>query len=545
MELAFARRWVVLVGVVGLAACSTPMPPSRPVPSFPALPPVQPAPGPAPAPVAPAVPAAPAVADAVAARFPDPAVSYRVPALQDSSRSGFTTQAELQSLVRGLAANAAPGAQLVNLGTSQRGVPLEALLFTQSPDPSGAGLQRSGRPTVLLLGQTHGDEPAGAEALLVVAQELARGSLRGLLDRINVLVLPRANPDGAQAGTHATANGVDIDHDQLLLGSPETQALARLLREYQPAVVVDAHEYAPIGNYAQKFGALPRHDALLQYAGTANLAPFITKAAEEWFREPLLASLKQQGLSAEWAYTTSADVADKRLSMGGTQADSIRNAGGLRNAVSLVVESRGAGIGRAHLKRRVHTQVVALTSMLESAAARGADLLKLRQYVEAEVSAQVCQGQAVVEAGLTPSEYTLQMLDPATGADKSLTVNWDSSLALRDLKVRPRPCGYWLAADLGDAVARLRLLGVRVDRVTATGVLQAEAYSDASHTASALVDAPVGSHYVPLSQPLANLAMAALEPDAPGSYFANGVILDLRKMARVTALPGMKLSPLP
>ena len=154
----------------------------------------------------------------------------------------------------------------------------------------------------------------------------------------------------------------------MLLGSPEAQALAKLMREYQPVVVIDAQEYVATGNYAQKFGALPRHDALLQYATTANLPPFVTKASAEWFREPLLASLKQQGLSAEWVYTTSDDLADKKLSMGGAQADNLRNASGLRNAVSLVVETRGAGIGRAQLKRRVHTHVVALSSLLQSAA---------------------------------------------------------------------------------------------------------------------------------------------------------------------------------
>ena len=560
-------RWVALLAVAaGVVACSSPMPPPRPsAPTAPAQPPspaaTAPRPAPAVAPPAVAVPVVPSasatvptVSPAVAARFPEPAGNYRVPALQ-AGRTGYTTQDELQSMVRELAASAAPAAQLVSLGSSQRGVALEALLFTQNTDPSAAALQRSGRPTVLLVGQVHGDEPAGAEALLVVAQELARGSLRNLLDRVNVLVLPRVNPDGAQAGTAATANGSDIDRDQLLLGSAEAQALARLLREYQPTVVVQAHEYAVADAlYVQKFGAVQRYDALLQYAGTGNLPPFATKAAEEWFREPLLASLKQQGLSTQWAYTTSNDVADKRLSMGGTQADSLRTAAGLRNAVSIVVESRGAGIGRAQLKRRIHTQVVALTSVLQSAAARGADLLKLRQYVDTEVSAQTCQGQVVVEAGLTASEYTLQMLDPTSGAERSINVNWETSLALREVKTRARPCGYWLAADQADAVARLRLLGLRVDKLTAMGVVQGEMFGDGGARQGgalkveggiALLDAPVGSYYVPLGQPLANLAIAALEPDAPGSYFANGVILDLRRFARVMALPALKVTPVP
>ena len=559
------KRWAaVLIGVAGLVACGTP--PSSPPPTVPARAPAEPAAAPVP-PVTAA--ASMPYSDAVAARFPDPAVSYRTPAFEDG-RAGFTTNAELQAWVRGLGSYAAAGAHLLPLGASQNGVPLEALLFTRSADTSPAALLHSGRPTVLLIGQQHGDEPAGSEALLVLAQELARGRLQGLLDRINVVILPRANPDGAQSNQRVTANGIDANRDHLLLKTPEAQAQARLVRDYQPVVVVDAHEYTVVGRFLQKFGALQRYDALVQYAMTANLPPFVTKASEEWFRQPLLKSLEQQQLSSQWYYTTSTDLADKKLSMGGTQPDTGRNVNGLTNAVSILIETRGVGIGRLHLKRRVHTQVTAMTSVLHSAADRAGDLMKLRQYVDAEVSAQACQGQAVVEAGPTPAEYTLQMIDPVTGIDKAVTVSWDSALVLRDLKVRNRPCGYWLASDQGDAVARLRSLGVRVEQVAAVGVIQGETYSETSReqgvrqdvrgtiadagsvvlkvevqTAPALIDAPVGSYYVPLSQPLANLVMAALEPDTQNSYFSNGLIGAVGKAARVTSLPGMKMVVMP
>jgi hypothetical protein len=553
--------WVaVLLSAAGLAGCGTP---PQPLP-----PPVAPAASSAPGPVATGAPvpasaeALPAPASApttqadavVAARFPDPAVNYRTPAFENG-HPGFTSNAELQALLRGLVRDGAPHATLLKLGTSQNGVPLDALLFTRNADASPAALQRSGRPTVMLVAQQHGDEPAGSEALIVLAQELARGRLQTLLDRINVVMLLRANPDGAQANRRSTANGLDADRDHLLLKTPEAQAQARLVREFQPLVVVDAREYEVSSLYQQKFGFVQRHDLQLQYAMTANLPPFFTKASEEWFREPLLASLKQQGLSSEWLHTTTADLADKTLAMGGPLPDSGRNVQGLKNAVSLVIETRGAGLGRAHLKRRVHTHVTALSSVLQSAAARGGDLLKLRQYVDAEVSAQACQGLMVVEAGPTPTEYTLQGLDPVTGADKMLTVNWDSALVLRELKARNRPCGYWLAADQADAVARLRMLGVRVEQALEKGVVQGETYSQAPSQPgatrlelkplSALLDVPVGSFYVPLSQPLANLVVAALEPDTSASYLANGVVSGPNKQARVMALPGVKLAVMP
>ena len=60
-----------------------------------------------------------------------------------------------------------------------------------------------------------------------------------------------------------------------------------------------------------------------------------------------------------------------------------------------------------------------------------------------------------------------------------------------------------------------------------------------------VIDAPPGSYYVPLSQPLANLVMAALEPDTQNSYFANQLIDSLASAARVMSEPAVKTEALP
>jgi hypothetical protein len=580
----------VALGFALLLACATPPPvrqvpvftaPTRPVASAPAAPAsavVPPAPAPAttyPIPsglpaTAPLPPGAPYGA-AVAARFPDPGVLYQTPAFQPG-RTSFTSNAELQSLMRGLVRDgglAGTSVRLLSLGRSQAGVPLEALLFTRSPDLEPAALVRSGKPTVLLVGQQHGDEPAGSEALIVVMQELARGRLEPLLDRIHVVVLPRANPDGAGSGSRVSASGVDINRDHLLLRTPEAQAIAQLAREYRPAVVGDLHEYTVVGRYLEKFGTVQRFDALVQYAMTPNLPEFVTKASEEWFRQPLLAYLKAEGLSSEWYYTTSTNAADKKISMGGIQPDTGRNVNGLKNAVSFLVETRGVGLGRLHLARRVHTQVTAATSLLRSTAERAADLAKLRAFVEQEVSAQACQGEAVLEGAATTSEYALVMLDPQTGTDKTVTVTWDSALQLRPVKVRPRPCGYWLSADQADAVRRLRGLGVLVQQLDELGEMRGEIYRETGReqgvradvrgsiadagsvlklqvqTVPALLDVPAGSYYVPLDQPLANLVIAALEPDTQNSFVTHGIVSSVDAQARVMSRPAVKSHPVP
>jgi hypothetical protein len=587
----FGRFGPALLLSLALGACtSVPLPP-WPAPGAAVKPPstaATPAPAPIPATVAPPavviqpVPARPAAGTtpaseapynaAVAARFPAPSLVYSTPGLQEG-RSSFTSNAEIQSWLRDLVASSAatPGmrAALLPIGQSQRGEAIEALVLTRGAGTDAAAIAASGRPTVLLIGQQHGDEPAGSEALLVIARELTQGLLRPVLERVNVIIVPRANPDGSTDNKRVTTGGLDMNRDHLLLNTPEAQALARLTRQYHPMVVVDAHEYTVVGRFLQKFDAVQKYDALLQYATTANLPEFLTKASEEWYRRPLVAALKAQGLSTEWYYTTSTDLADKKISMGGTQPDTGRNVNGLKNTVSLLIETRGVGIGRLHIQRRVHTHVTAISSVLSSTAQRASELGQLQPYIEKEIASLACKDEAVVEAGPTPVQQELLMLDPVTGADKALRVEWNSALTLRKLKTRVRPCGYWLSAASKTAVERLRLHGVQVLRVTEPGSMLGDLYRETARSAGVrqdvrgaiadagqivktevalvrgVIDAPTGSYYVPLNQPLANLVIAALEPDTQSSYFANRLIDSLAGSARVMAEPTLKAEELP
>src|SRR5207244_1763947 len=189
-------------------------------------------------------------APGVAARYPDPQVDYDTPALAPG-RTSFTSHAEMMAYLAALQAKSSVMTTTI-VGRSQQDSELPLLMF---------GGFAPAKPVVLLIGQQHGNEHAGGEAMLALAKRLAGGDLAPLLDRITVLIAPRANPDGAAADKRALANGIDLNRDHTLLRSPEGQALGAVFRAYQPNIVLDCHEFTVAARWVDKFGGLQRIDA--------------------------------------------------------------------------------------------------------------------------------------------------------------------------------------------------------------------------------------------------------------------------------------------
>jgi hypothetical protein len=482
-------------------------------------------------------------APAVAARFPDPVAPIATPALR-AGRTSFTSQVEMLKFLTDLAARA-PDMRMRTAGRSQEERTIPLVVFAHPPTLSAAELAANGKPTVLVIGQQHGNEPAGGEAALALALQLA-GERRAVLDRVNVLIVPRANPDGAQNFTRGTVNGFDVNRDHLLQRTPEGRTLGRIFAAYQPAVVIDSHEFGVKLRWFEKFGAVQRYDVLIQYATVANLAPPIAEAAEKMFRQPLARALDAAGFSNAWYFATSYDMQDRKVSMGGVVPDTGRNIAGLRNAVSFLVESRGVGLGRAHLQRRVESHLVATNALIDITARNAAAILALEARARDEVAAAAGQGEVVVAATAAPGRNTLVMLDPETGADKEIEVEWSNALEIRPTLLRARPYGYLLPASQAAAADRLRNLGLTVLRIDGEGTADVERFRIAGATVAKKDDVrrndddggirvvnlktvverttlPVraGDFFVPLGQPLANVAVAALEPDTQSSYAAN------------------------
>lgn len=483
----------------------------------------------------------------IESRFPDPTALYATPGM-GANRQQFSTHTEIATLLQSLSGKAGNGYQLgtATIGTSQRGLPIQALIATQGQSTQATAINNNGKPTVLLVGGQRGDEPASTEALLAVASELGQGGLLApLLQQINIIIVPRANPDAADTASPVTADGTDLTHDHLLLNTPEAQALARLTRSYRPAAVIDLHEFAAGGAFLQKFQAVQRYDVLLQPAATANAHEFINKAAREWYSQPIRSALNQAELSNEWFFQPSAQPDDKSLSMASLDADTLINASSLKNSAALLIASRGSDLGRQHIQRRVHSLVIAATASLRATAEKSQNLKQVESFVSRDISALACRNTLTVQAVQTPEQHSIRMLQADSGQEVEARVDWNSSLRIKPEQTRPRPCGYWLSAGSGRAVDRLRLQGVQVMQIAEPGQMLADSYNAARIGSSSpvltrgAIDTPMGSYYITLNQAKAHLVTAALEPDTPFSYISKSLITSPADIGRVVAAPSV------
>lgn len=481
----------------------------------------------------------------VAALFPEPQERSAFGAYTD--RGHFVTNAELAELLMQYAKTSSLETtgyrlELLRNGTSQRGVPIDAVVITKAEATSPVALDKSGRATVMIVAGQRGDAPASTEAVLALLQGLDKNPL---LDKLNLVLVPRANPDGFETHTTGTADGTDLAHDHLLLQTPEAQFLAKLVSLYRPTVILDAGEFAAIEPTLQRFGLVRANDLGLQYAVTPNAHEFVTKAAREWFHQPLASSLSQLGLRVDWNYAPVGSSVEQGFAMDTTEPISLANAAALKNIVGLNIQSRGSDIGHTHAERRIYSHLQAMNAVLKSTATRATDLRKIATFVTRDIASQACRGQVTVQAQPRTEQRDVMMVEPQSAQLVQKTVAWTSSLELVMPRVRKRPCGYWLAADAAEVAKRLDNLGVQVQRVAELAPLSVENYTRVSTEQSgpvsvtltrATMEAPPGSYYVSMNQPLANLAAAVLEPDTPYSYHRHGLLHNLTDTARVMEL---------
>ena len=108
---------------------------------------------------------------------------------QNVSVEAFLSNQQLYDQLSGLSRRFPDSLSLEQAGTSNEGRPIWL-----------ARLGNADKPAVMIITQQHGNEPHGTEAAVNLIQRLASGGAlsRQVLNNIQVLIMPRVNPDGAE-----------------------------------------------------------------------------------------------------------------------------------------------------------------------------------------------------------------------------------------------------------------------------------------------------------------------------------------------------------
>ncbi|MBN2265795.1 MAG: DUF2817 domain-containing protein, partial [Candidatus Aminicenantes bacterium] len=420
----------------------------------------------------------------------------------------------------------------------------------------------------------HGNEQSAKEAALRLLRDLAVGGLEPLLAKVNVLVMPQANPYGNFRDVRVNELDLDMNRDHVKLEAAGVRAIHRVFRRWMPEVTIDIHEKGD-DYYRVSIGCVSNINispALQDFSRRTILAEVekALKAKSVTFFEYLVT--EDLGVDTSSGAVRAQAPRAKREQMkrfSTTDLNDGRNSLGIFETLSFIQE----GASRHDLETlrdRTAWQYEGLRAFLQSVAGHGPEVLDLVNGLRArllersaarsgddpihlrmkyvrdpevpelhlkrfERGAGQARGVGGVlrvdkKAGETVTAADLVFSQGPGGARivDEIVEHWFPGVE-PTLSVK-RPRGYIIPGGRLDIVETLLGLGVEVGMVAADAVIDAAAYevtdvvpSRADYEAPERIEVAVkavrtpvrkGDFYVDCVQPAANLVPCLLEPQS-------------------------------
>jgi hypothetical protein len=479
------------------------------------------------------------------ATLPEPPRPADPDLLTVAERSGYratSTSAEAIAQLDAVIARS-PLARRSRMGMTTQGREIPLIVLADPPIVSPAEAANDPRLTVLIFGNIHSGECDGKEALGILARELALTPDHTLLDNLIILLAPNYNADGNDAwgpldnrrpgqvgpadgcGTRENAQGLDLNRDFVKLAAPETRALVRTIRDWNPAVVVDCH--TTNGSHHRYLithagiKAPAGHPGLLDFSrstffptiesnhtATTGLPSFLYG---NFAREPGI----NDGPYTRWMTT-------------GAEARYGTTYTGLRGRLSVLVES----YSYAPYRERVLGSLAFCKAILQTADTHRATIRDLTRAADADRPARVAVRS--VHAPLPGTARALGYREEvrngravSTGEPLDLdVVVWDRFDPAGEVAV---PAAYLIPQPSLALLTNLKDHGIRLERTTdpasleveisrITKVTAARPYQQRipltleAQTSPSRANIPAGTLVVRTDQPLGRLAVYLLEP---------------------------------
>ncbi len=500
--------------------------------------------------------------------------TLRTPA-EEANYLAYSQNEAIASFLSALAART-PELRVSNVGRSlpdreygARDIFLAVL--AEKPAAAPEELDRT-KPTVLVIAAQHGNEQSAKEASLRLLRDLAVDDLKPLLGKVNVLVMPQANPYGSFRDVRVNELGLDMNRDHVKLEAEGVRAIHRVFRRWMPEVTIDVHEKGD-DYYRVSIGCVSNVNigrGLQDFSRRVILAEVdqaLRKKDITFFEYLVTEPLGVDTSSGAARIPGGREPREQMKRYSTTDLNDGRNSLGVFETLSFIQE----GASRHDLETleaRTTWQYHGLRAFLESAAAHAPEVLKivadhrarlleraaaraesdpvhLRMAYARDPAAPVLHLKRFERAGPAAAGRVLR-IDKKAGetvsASDFVPIRGPAAARVVDdtikhwfpnveptLSVR-RPRGYFVRGDRLDIVETLLGLGVEVGLVARDAIVEAEVYevtavvpAPADYEAPESIDVaakpikvPVkkGDFYVDGVQPAANLVPCLLEPQS-------------------------------
>ncbi|KAF3040381.1 hypothetical protein E8E11_004182 [Didymella keratinophila] len=385
---------------------------------------------------------------------------------------------------------------------------------------------------IFIQGGQHGNEPAGDEGVLALLGKLAADSqwTAKVLEKVDLLILPRYNVDGVEYLQRQLASNYDPNRDHAVLLRKQTRIIQQLQSDFDPHIFVDDHEYTGSSPVAQRY--IRSQDLLVSANKGLNVHRAI-RSLNEAFVTDVLAATQAKGLRTYVYFTTSVSNGTITIQEPDAHAQANHKGAGNYQALTFLVETRGIRLADQHFQRRVASHLITLTTIIDKAVNEFDSVFTTIET--GRKSFKESKEDIVVIQDYRLSNKTVQFIDAVNGSLVDVDVvsqNEDPAVAVL---TRRRPRAYVFSRAWADVASRLRILGVRVDTLTEPfeGDVEALTVTNATLartkfegiagttivTSSTIwnVKVPAGGFWVDTRQKNAAYAFVLLEPENEAS----------------------------
>lgn len=507
------------------------------------------------------------------------------PWITAAEKSNFVTTPsydETMNWFKKLCANS-PLLTMVSIGKSIEGRAIYMIIASSEKSTTASSLKNSTKPLFLAQAGIHSGEIDGKDAGMMLLRDIAFGSKKALLDKVNFLFIPilsvdaherssaynRPNQRGPEnMGWRTNAQNLNLNRDYTKLDTKEIRSVIKVINDYNPSLYMDIHVTD---------GADYQYDITYDFGGEKSYSPTITNWFSNTFKPAIDTDLKASGhipgpfLNA----LNEMDFSEGNISYKGSPRFS-NEYGDLRHLPSILIETHSL----KPYKQRVLGTYILLESTLKILANEG-QLLKQNtatdkanrtnkvpmawNSLETSTSTKPVDSirflaveSKILKSSITNSDYVQWLGKPITTTIANYKIYEPTNFI-------NRPKGYWIPASCNEVIERLKLHGVVMKTISKAQEVAVEMYRITDYTfeddnhklqpyeghiqvkAKTKVETrkqlfPAGSVYISTEQPLGDLAMLLLEPSSKDSFFSWGFFYSI--FQRTEYIEGYVMEPL-